>query len=40
MSRNSTNSAATFQIYVQADSRFRLRPDDINKLNVRNQEAT
>ncbi len=27
----------TFQVYVQDDSRFRLRPDDIAKLNVRSQ---
>ena len=26
----------TFQIYVQADSRFRLRPEDIRNLTVRN----
>ncbi|MBV8091779.1 MAG: efflux RND transporter permease subunit, partial [Acetobacteraceae bacterium] len=27
----------TFQVYVQADSRFRLQPKDILNLNVRNQ---
>jgi hydrophobic/amphiphilic exporter-1 (mainly G- bacteria), HAE1 family len=29
----------TFQIYVQADSRFRLRPSDIANLTVRNQQG-
>ena len=29
----------TFQIYVQADSQFRLRPADIENLSVRNQEG-
>ncbi len=30
----------TFQVYVQADSRFRLRPDDIARLDVRNQSGS
>ncbi len=29
----------TFQVYVQADSRFRLRPTDIEKLSVRTQDG-
>jgi len=29
----------TFQIYVQADSQFRLRPEDIQNLNVRNRDG-
>jgi hydrophobic/amphiphilic exporter-1 (mainly G- bacteria), HAE1 family len=29
----------TFQIYAQADSRFRLQPRDIESLNVRNQQG-
>jgi len=29
----------TFQIYVQADSQFRLRPADIERLTVRNQQG-
>ncbi len=29
----------TFQIYVQADSQYRLRLEDIRNLNVRNQEG-
>jgi HAE1 family hydrophobic/amphiphilic exporter-1 len=28
-----------FQVYVQADSRFRLQPDDINQLYVRNDQG-
>ena len=28
-----------FQIYVQADSQFRLRPDDIQHLSVRNKNG-
>ena len=28
----------TFQVYVQADSKFRLRPGDIEKLHVRSQD--
>ena len=28
-----------FQIYVQADARFRLRPRDIENLSVRNQQG-
>jgi HAE1 family hydrophobic/amphiphilic exporter-1 len=28
-----------FQVYVQADSRFRLRPEDIEKLSVRSQNG-
>jgi HAE1 family hydrophobic/amphiphilic exporter-1 len=29
----------TFQVYVQADSQFRLRPSDIEQLTVRNQQG-
>jgi HAE1 family hydrophobic/amphiphilic exporter-1 len=29
----------TFQIYVQADSQFRLRPEDIQNLTVRNRDG-
>ncbi len=29
----------TFQVYVQADSRFRLKPGDIGKLSVRSQDG-
>jgi hydrophobic/amphiphilic exporter-1 (mainly G- bacteria), HAE1 family len=29
----------TFQVYVQADSQYRLRPSDIEKLSVRNQNG-
>jgi HAE1 family hydrophobic/amphiphilic exporter-1 len=29
----------TFQVYVQADSRYRLTPDDIEKLSVRSQDG-
>jgi HAE1 family hydrophobic/amphiphilic exporter-1 len=29
----------TFQVYVQADSQFRLRPSDIEQLSVRNQQG-
>src|SRR3984893_13578437 len=29
----------TFQIYVQADSQFRLRPEDIQNLTVRNKDG-
>jgi hydrophobic/amphiphilic exporter-1 (mainly G- bacteria), HAE1 family len=29
----------TFQVYVQADSQFRLRPSDIEQLTVRNQKG-
>lgn len=29
----------TFQVYVQADSEFRLQPRDIEKMNVRNEEG-
>ncbi len=29
----------TFQVYVQADSQFRLRPRDIENLTVRNQQG-
>jgi HAE1 family hydrophobic/amphiphilic exporter-1 len=29
----------TFQIYVQADAQYRIRPDDIAKLTVRNQQG-
>jgi hydrophobic/amphiphilic exporter-1 (mainly G- bacteria), HAE1 family len=29
----------TFQVYIQADSQFRNRLDDINKLTVRNQDG-
>ena len=29
----------TFQVYVQADSQYRLRPTDIENLNVRNQNG-
>ena len=29
----------TFQVYVQADSNYRLRPDDIDKLTVRNEKG-
>jgi len=28
-----------FQVYVQADSRFRLRPQDIEQLPVRNKQG-
>ncbi|MGB7260422.1 MAG: efflux RND transporter permease subunit, partial [Pseudolabrys sp.] len=31
-----TKFGRTFQVYVQADAKFRLRPDDINNLTVRN----
>ncbi|MGZ3409574.1 MAG: efflux RND transporter permease subunit [Xanthobacteraceae bacterium] len=34
-----TKFGRTFQVYVQADARFRLRTDDIEKLNVRNQQG-
>ena len=30
----------TFQVYVQADSQYRLRPSDIEKLTVRTQDGT
>ena len=30
----------TFQVYVQADSRFRLRPEDIELLPVRNKQGS
>jgi HAE1 family hydrophobic/amphiphilic exporter-1 len=29
----------TFQVYVQADSQYRLRPSDIDKLSVRSQDG-
>jgi HAE1 family hydrophobic/amphiphilic exporter-1 len=29
----------TYQVYVQADSKYRLRPGDIEKLNVRTQDG-
>ena len=29
----------TYQVYVQADSQYRLQPDDIRKLNVRNKDG-
>ena len=34
-----TKFGRAFQIYVQADSLFRLRPEDINSLTVRNREG-
>ena len=34
-----TKFGRTFQIYVQANSQFRLRTDDIEKLTVRNQQG-
>jgi HAE1 family hydrophobic/amphiphilic exporter-1 len=34
-----TKFGRTFQIYVQADSQFRLRPGDIDNLTVRNQQG-
>ncbi|PPQ33033.1 efflux RND transporter permease subunit [Rhodopila globiformis] len=33
------NFGRTFQVYVQADSRFRLQPRDIEKLEVRSQDG-
>ena len=28
-----------FQIYVQGDSQFRLRPEDVQNLSVRNKDG-
>jgi HAE1 family hydrophobic/amphiphilic exporter-1 len=34
-----TKFGLTFQVYVQADSQYRLRPSDIEKLSVRSQDG-